>query len=131
MKNKKVTIAVIVIIILMIVGIVILSHNLMKRDNSFDRDDPLTFFDTKKLNLLSLKEVEKIKVGMEFQEVVDLIGKLQRDVGSGALICEFDLSNGQTLRTIWEHDIIGDEHEINYDYWFLRKYYVCDKDEPL
>ena len=40
---------------------------------------------------------EKITVGMTFSEVVDIIGKPQRDTGSGVWIMEWDMKSGKVL----------------------------------
>ena len=37
-----------------------------------------------------------MKDGMTFTEVVELVGRPQREIGSGAVIYEFDLSGGST-----------------------------------
>ena len=48
---------------------------------------------------------------MELQEVVNVLGKLQKEVGLSYIIFEFDLSNGQILRTWWQNDI-AKENEV-------------------
>lgn len=73
-------------------------------DNLLDREDISSWVNPKKRNLPSVKDVDKISIGMEIQEVVDIIGKPQRIVGSGCIIFEFDLFNGQIFRTWWVTD---------------------------
>ena len=62
--------------------------------NDFDKNDVDTWFDGTGGSKISVNETEKIEEGMTFTEVVGLIGKPKRDVGSGVLIAEWDLRSG-------------------------------------
>lgn len=48
---------------------------------------------------------EKIVEGMEIREVYSIMGNPQRDVGSGAVILEWDLVSGEILRVTFMKDV--------------------------
>ncbi|MDE7167271.1 MAG: hypothetical protein K2O28_00290 [Clostridia bacterium] len=68
--------------------------------DGFDLENIETWFDEEKTDLPSLKQCQKITVGMSLTEVVRKIGKPQRDIGYGAIIFQFDIDDGSTL-TVW------------------------------
>ena len=65
--------------------------------NDFDENDVDTWFDETSGTKISVNETKKIKEGMTLTEVVGLIGKPKRDVGSGVFIAEWDLRSGGTF----------------------------------
>ncbi len=65
-----------------------------------DKEEPETWFDVEKQDLPSLQEAQKIKVGMSLDHIVSILGKPQRDIGYGANIFEFNLTNKQKV-DVW------------------------------
>jgi len=59
-----------------------------------DKEDPSSWFDEDKTRLPDIAIAQSIVPGMSLDDVVAAMGKPQRDVGSGPLIMEFDLSDG-------------------------------------
>lgn len=96
--KRKIIIISAVLILLFSASIVVFASGLL------DRNNPSNWIDPNKKNLPNIEDVDKIEVGMEIQEVINILGKPQRDVGSGLIIYEFDLSNGQVLVTFWHVD---------------------------
>ena len=60
----------------------------------YDEGNMDTYLEPDKKDLPTSEEFSKVKEGMSFTEVVNLIGRPQRELGSGAIIYEFDLSDG-------------------------------------
>ncbi len=60
-----------------------------------DKENPSSWFDTNKTDLPGIEDAKEIKTGMSLDHIVSILGKPQRDIGSGAIIFEFDLSNCQ------------------------------------
>lgn len=60
-----------------------------------DKENPSCWFDANKIDLPGIEDAKKIKAGMSLDHIVSILGKPQRDIGSGAIIFEFDLSNCQ------------------------------------
>lgn len=60
-----------------------------------DKENPSSWFDINKIDLPGIEDAKKIKAGMSLDHIVSILGKPQRDIGSGAIIFEFDLSNCQ------------------------------------
>lgn len=55
-----------------------------------------TYLEPNKKVLPTREDFSGVKEGMTFTEVVALVGRPQREIGSGAVIYEFDLSDGST-----------------------------------
>lgn len=90
---------------------------LIKEIVELDLDNPTSWFDEEKLILPTYNECAEIKQGMPIDEVVRKIGKPQRDVGSGACIFQFDVSNGSILQIMFDRYLDGDElYHRNYMY---------------
>ena len=54
-------------------------------------------FDADRTDLPAPADTERIEAGMSVSEVCAILGKPQRDVGSGMLILEWDLSSGEVF----------------------------------
>ena len=72
---------------------------------AFDKYDPSTWFDTASTRGISNRKTEKITVGMTLEEVVDILGKPQRDTGSGVIVMEWDMKSGQIFVVAFNSDI--------------------------
>lgn len=102
------------IILILVITIFIFSAFIAVAAFSYiNRDDVTTFIEPNKKFLPNEDKVNEINIGMEFQEVIDILGKPQRQSGSGVIIYEFDLSNGKVLRTWWEKDIEKENQYMN------------------
>ena len=64
---------------------------------AFDKNNPETWFDDRKNGGVSYEDAKMIKTGMTFEEIVGILGKPQRDVGSGVVAMEWDISTGEIL----------------------------------
>lgn len=65
-----------------------------------DKNNPSSWFDEKKVDLPTIDNALTIKEGMSIDDVVTVLGKPQRDIGSGAIIFEFDLFENKKI-DIW------------------------------
>ena len=63
----------------------------------FDKNDHNTWYAPAEEGGIDDSLAEKIKVGMTFDEIVAIIGKPQRDVGSGAWLMEWEMKSGNIL----------------------------------
>lgn len=63
----------------------------------FDKNSPATWFCAAQNGGIGEDQAEKLEVGMTFTEVVALLGRPQRDVGSGSTLAEWDMQSGKVL----------------------------------
>ncbi len=99
-----------------------------------NKNDPTSWFDENKSNLPSEEDIKCIKLGMSLEEIVTILGKPQRDIGSGAFLFEFDLSSGKKLEALFvnndekENEYIKDHETIAFGshYLYLVDYSVID-----
>ncbi|MCI6357299.1 MAG: hypothetical protein MR766_01525 [Erysipelotrichaceae bacterium] len=90
-----------------------------------DKDDPEAWFDENKTILPTLKMAKKVKYGMSLDEVVFILGKPQRDVGSGAFIYEYNLSDGQSFYTsLFNNDELEKEYEETHGTKIYGSYFL-------
>ena len=61
----------------------------------FNINDPETWFEEAQNGGIDDDLTKKIRVGMTLEEVVAILGKPQRDTGSGVLLMEWDLKSGK------------------------------------
>lgn len=92
-RNKKTVIATIVFVAVFAIAVVIICS----ATGVFDKNDHNTWYEEARNGGIGDEMVEKITVGMTFSEVVDIIGKPQRDTGSGVWIMEWDMKSGKVL----------------------------------
>ena len=93
---KKVIIIITSVVLLASIGMLIAySAGAFNSAVPFDKDNRKTWFDSN--NKISMTDAEKIEKGMTFEEVVAIIGRPARDVGSGAHVLEWDIDSGKIL----------------------------------
>ena len=92
-RNKKTVLAAIVFVTVFAIAVVIVCS----ATGAFDKNDHNTWYEEARNGGISDEMAEKITVGMTFSEVVDIIGKPQRDTGSGVWIMEWDMKSGKVL----------------------------------
>ncbi len=63
----------------------------------FDKNNPATWLCAAQNGGIGEDQAEKLEVGMTFTEVVALLGRPQRDVGSGSTLAEWDMQSGKVL----------------------------------
>lgn len=63
----------------------------------FDKNNPATWFCAAQNGGIGEDQAEKLEVGMTFTEAVALLGRPQRDVGSGSTLAEWDMQSGKVL----------------------------------
>lgn len=63
----------------------------------FDKNNPATWFCAAQNGGIGEDRAEKLEVGMTFTEVVALLGRPQRDIGSGSMLAEWDMQSGKVL----------------------------------
>ncbi len=74
--------------------------------------DPNDWFDPSGGNVVQREAAEQICVGMSFDEIVNRIGKPQRDVASGLIIFSWDIKNNEYLVVWFNADFIAVRVEI-------------------
>ena len=67
-------------------------------------------FDPDKSELPDCAKVASVKKGMTMEEVNSVLGKPQRQITSGVLVVEYDLSNGEKL--VVEYTLVGSALEV-------------------
>lgn len=77
---------------------------------AFDKNNHETWYDNSNNNMITTSELEKIKEGMSFEEIVSIIGKPTKDIGSGTFVMVWDLDFDKTL-TITFNPAIDSESE--------------------
>lgn len=63
----------------------------------FDKNNPATWLCAAQNGGIGEDQAEKLEVGMTFTEAVALLGRPQRDIGSGSMIAEWDMQSGKVL----------------------------------
>lgn len=63
----------------------------------FDKNNPATWLCAAQNGGIGEDQAEELEVGMTFTEVVALLGRPQRDVGSGSMLAEWDMQSGKVL----------------------------------
>ncbi|MBQ7172112.1 MAG: hypothetical protein IJR89_07540 [Clostridia bacterium] len=63
----------------------------------FDKNNHETWYDNSNNKKITTSDLEKIKEGMSFEEVVSIIGKPTKDIGSGAFVMEWNMESNRTL----------------------------------
>lgn len=63
----------------------------------FDKNNPATWLCAAQNGGIGEDQAEELEVGMTFTEVVALLGRPQRDIGSGSVLAEWDMQSGKVL----------------------------------
>lgn len=63
----------------------------------FDKNNPATWLCAAQNGGIGEDQAEKLEVGMTFTEAVALLGRPQRDIGSGSVLAEWDMQSGKVL----------------------------------
>lgn len=63
----------------------------------FDKNNPATWLCAAQNGGIGEDQAEELEVGMTFTEVVALLGRPQRDIGSGSMLAEWDMQSGKVL----------------------------------
>lgn len=69
-----------------------------QRNIQYDPKNVETWFDNN--NVIFLTDAEQVRKGMPYGRVIKLIGKANRQVGSGFTMIQYNCDNGQKM-TIW------------------------------
>lgn len=64
---------------------------------AFERDNPDTWYSAAQNGGIQDEQADSVEVGMTFTEVVAILGRPQRDIGSGAILAEWDMQSGKKL----------------------------------
>ncbi len=86
-----------------------------------DKNDPYTWFEVNKEILPTRAQCEAITVGMRLNEVIGKLGKPQRDIGSGAILFQFDVADGSVFTVKFLPDLLPDSAAglLQYDRLFV------------
>ncbi len=63
----------------------------------FDKTNPATWLCAAQNGGIGEEQAEMLEEGMTFTEAVALLGRPQRDVGSGLMLAEWDMQSGKVL----------------------------------
>ncbi len=80
-----------------------------------DKNDPYTWFEVNKEALPTREQCQEITVGMRLNEVIEKLGKPQRDIGSGVILFQFDVADGFAFIVRFETDVASDPSLPTYD----------------
>ena len=92
------------IVLLLLAFIISITMTACYAAGAFDKYNPDTWFETTSTGGISDRKAEKVTVGMTLEEVVDILGKPQRDTGSGTVIMEWDMRSGKILVVCFNSD---------------------------
>lgn len=128
MKNKK---------ILFILGFVVFGLALSVSAviiNQYNKLDTETYFANPPEKKITRGDIDKLKIGMSFEEVIDILGRPQRDEASGAISFTWDLNKSEKLVAYFERhpqDLIScsseSEFEIIMHTIYMYNYMVVDR----
>ena len=128
MKNKK---------LLFVLGFVVLGLVLSVGaviNNQYNKIDPQTYFANPPEKKITREDIDKLKIGMTFEEVIDILGRPQRDEASGVISFTWDLNKSEKLVTYFERhpqDLIScsseSEFEIIMHTIYMYNYMVVDR----
>lgn len=90
----------------------------------FDRRNHETWYGSAKDGGIDDELADQIKVGMSFEEAVAILGKPQRDTGSGVWIMEWDMKSGKILAVAFNSvpDDAYDESDLHFDRTLISIY---------
>lgn len=71
--------------------------------NVFDKKNPNTWFEENGKNVITHKDIEQLKIGMSLEQVIDILGKPQKDEGSGAIIFVWKMESNEKLIAYFLH----------------------------
>ncbi len=97
MRKTVLLVVVSVLIIGTVIGTVYII-GMFDNNTAFDKNHHETWYDASSNKRIKTSDVDKIKEGMSFEEIVSLIGKPKRDVGSGAFVLEWDMESDKKLQ---------------------------------
>ena len=101
MNNKKTWIVVSVVILAVvmgIVGVVLAGKDPEQNGQTEPTAAPFRIeIDEERTDLPARVDTEQIKEGMSASEVYAILGKPQRDVGSGTVVLQWDLDSGEVF----------------------------------
>lgn len=86
---------------------------------AFDKNNHETWYDNSSNKNVSMSDLEKIKEGMSFEEIVSIIGKPTKDIGSGAFVMEWDMESDRTLTITFNRDV-DSENEGDLTAYLIR-----------
>ena len=64
---------------------------------------------TNQTAIIAVEALEQIQVGMTYDQVTRILGVHGRDIGSGAIIFEYNLITGETVNIYFHRDNVNDE----------------------
>ena len=105
-KSTKIALTALVIIIILCSASFIVCYAM----GVFDKNDHETWFEEAKNGGIDYKAAQEIKVGMTLEEIVEMIGKPQRDVGSGTFLMEWDIKSGEVLLVSFNPSVSEDNN---------------------
>lgn len=74
-----------------------ISEHACSAEIPFDKNNPATWLCAAQNGGIGEDQAEKLEVGMTFTEAVALLGRPQRDIGSGSMLAEWDMQSGKVL----------------------------------
>ena len=86
--NKRKTKIIAVAAMVLICASATVSEYACSAEIPFDKNNPATWFCAAQNGGIGEDQAEKLEVGMTFTEAVALLGRPQRDIGSGSMLAE-------------------------------------------
>ena len=69
---------------------------------AFDLNNALTWYDESNSRTITESDLEKLRKGMSFEEVVSLFGQPLRNAGSGGFVMEWNMESGKKLHILFK-----------------------------
>lgn len=93
---------------------------------AFDKNDLLSWFAPPVGQGISVADTELLQEGMAFEEVIALIGKPQREVGSGVFIFAWEMTTGCELHATFTRSVTSVSEQEAFS---LKNYRIVSKDQ--
>lgn len=98
-----------ILLLIMIIVIMLLLY-VLNKPLGYDPQEIDTYFDEK--NVIHEYELSFLSKGMTYGEVIRVLGKANKDVGSGRIIFEYKCSSGKVVYLAFENKSTNADEEI-------------------
>lgn len=122
-------------VVIIIITFAILTSAIMAvcyATGAFDKNNHDTWFEDARNGGIDEDKTKEIQLGMTFGEIVEIIGKPQRDTGSGVWQMEWDLKSGRVFVVCFNPAVSDNDgtmsitNQPNFD---LISYYIETRDK--
>lgn len=107
--NKRKAIVISLLVVYIVVFVIIAFNQYVKHRMEYDPDDYDTYYDEDNVVELSQDTMDKLNKCETYNEVIKIIGKANRNTGSGLFIVSYNTFDGRELKIVLEDERENDE----------------------